>query len=399
MLFCACSPRQTRSRFRARKPFRFAAQLCDMQKRRLGRTDLHVSPIGFGGIPIISLSRNEGERVVRYALEKGVTYFDTARAYGDSEEKIGAALKGARDEVVIATKVPWHRTKADAANVGLRQSLRNLRTDRIDLVQLHGIDSEELLQKVTSPEGSLAALKKARSEGKVDYVGITGHNPHVLEKAIRTQEFDTVLAPLNILDRGATETLFPVAKELDVGIVAMKTMGGCAHPLEYPQRDARFLGKPEQDWPDLSEFIAHFGKEGIERAQRTLRFILAHDVGTVILGFRSTEEVDHVINVADGFHGLTAEEKQAYKFGELPPEPFCRECEMCIQCPEGIEIPTILRWSTYHTFYEIKKWTRDQYPKLRTRANSCTECGECEKKCPYHLPVISMLKEAERILT
>jgi hypothetical protein len=370
-----------------------------MQKRRLGRTDLHVSPIGFGGIPIISLSRNEGERVVRYALEKGVTYFDTARAYGDSEEKIGAALKGARDEVVIATKVPWHRTKADAANVGLRQSLRNLRTDRIDLVQLHGIDSEELLQKVTSPEGSLAALKKARSEGKVDYVGITGHNPHVLEKAIRTQEFDTVLAPLNILDRGATETLFPVAKELDVGIVAMKTMGGCAHPLEYPQRDARFLGKPEQDWPDLSEFIAHFGKEGIERAQRTLRFILAHDVGTVILGFRSTEEVDHVINVADGFHGLTAEEKQAYKFGELPPEPFCRECEMCIQCPEGIEIPTILRWSTYHTFYEIKKWTRDQYPKLRTRANSCTECGECEKKCPYHLPVISMLKEAERILT
>jgi predicted aldo/keto reductase-like oxidoreductase len=370
-----------------------------MQKRRLGRTDLRVSPIGFGGIPVIALSRNEGERVVRYAFEQGITYFDTARAYGDSEEKIGAALKDLRDQVVIATKVPWQRTKADAARVGLKQSLRNLQTDRIDLVQLHGIDSEELLQKVTSPDGSLAFLKKAKSEGQVDYVGITGHNPQVLTHAIRTQEFDTVLVPLNTLDRRATETLLPVAKELDVGIIVMKTMGGCEHQLEYPQRDARFMGKPEQDWPDSSEFVAHFGKEGIERAERTLRFVLAHDIHTVIPGFRSTEEVDYVLSVADGFHGLSPEEKQAYKFGELPPEPFCRECEICMPCPEGVEIPTILRWSTYRTFYNIANWTREQYPKLRTRADSCTECGDCEKRCPYHLPVINMLREAEKLLT
>jgi len=380
--------------------FRYVSQSpWGMQKRRLGRTDLQVSRIGFGGIPIIALSKREAESVVTYAFEQGITYFDTARAYGDSEEKIGAALKGVRDKVVIATKVPWQRTKADAANVGLKQSLRNLQTDRIDLVQLHGIDSEELLRKVTGPDGSLAALKKAKSEGKVDYVGITGHNPHVLEKAVRTAAFDTVLVPLNVLDRRATETLFSVAKELDVGIIAMKTMGGCAHPLEYPQREARFLGKPKDDWPDSSEFISHFGKEGIERTKRTLRFVLAHDIDTLIPGFRSTEEVDYGLKIADGFHGLDPDEEKAYKFGELPPEPFCRECEMCMPCPEGVEIPTILRWSTYHTFYDIKNWTRDQYPKLRTRANSCTECGECEKKCPYNLPVIKMLNEAEKMLT
>jgi aryl-alcohol dehydrogenase-like predicted oxidoreductase len=189
-------------------------------------------------------------------------------------------------------------------NVGLKQSLRNLQTDRIDLVQLHRIDNEELLRKVTGPEGSLAALKKAKSEGKVDYVGITGHNPHVLEKAVRTQAFDTVLVPLNILDRRATETLFSVAKELDVGIIVMKTMGGCAHPLEYPQRDARFLGKPKEDWPDSSEFIFHFGKEGIERAKHALRFVLAHDIDAVIPGFRSAEEVDYVRKIADVFTGL-----------------------------------------------------------------------------------------------
>jgi len=382
------------------KQFRCVSQSpWDMQKRRLGRTDLQVSRIGFGGIPIIALSKREAESVVTYAFEQGITYFDTARAYGDSEEKIGAALKSVRDKVVIATKVPWQRTKADAANVGLKQSLRNLQTDRIDLVQLHGIDNEELLRKVTGPDGSLAALKKAKSEGKVDYVGITGHNPHVLEKAIGTRAFDTVLVPLNILDRRATETLFSVAKELDVGIIAMKTMGGCAHPLEYPQRDARFQGKPKDDWPDSSEFIFHFGKEGIERAKHSLRFVLAHDIDAVIPGFRSAEEVDYALKIVDGFHGLTPDEKQAYKFRELPPEPFCRECEMCMPCPEGVEIPTILRWSTYHTFYDIKKWTREQYPKLRTRANSCTECGECEKRCPYHLPVINMLNEAEKMLT
>jgi predicted aldo/keto reductase-like oxidoreductase len=267
------------------------------------------------------------------------------------------------------------------------------------LVQLHGIDSEELLRKVTGPDGSLAALKKAKSEGKVDYVGITGHNPHVLEKAVRTRAFDTVLVPLNMLDRRATETLFSVAKEHDVGIIAMKTMGGCEHPLEYPQRDARFLGKPKDDWPDSSEFTFHFGKEGIERAKHSLRFVLAHDIDAVIPGFRSTEEVDYALKIADGFHGLTPDEKKAYKFGELPPEPFCRECEICMPCPEGVEIPTILRWSTYHTFYDIKEWTREQYPKLRTRANSCTECRECEKRCPYHLPVIDMLNEAEKMLT
>ena len=370
-----------------------------MQKRKLGRTGLQVSVIGFGGIPIIALSRNEAERVVRYALEGGINYFDTARAYGDSEEKIGAALKDSRDEVIIATKVPWQRIKEDAARAGLKQSLRNLQTDRIDLVQLHGIDSEETLKKTTGPQGSLAALKKAKAQGQIDYVGISGHNPYVLEKAIGTQEFDTVLVPLNILDRRAIETLIPLARELGVGIVIMKAMGGCQAPLQYPQRDARFLGSPELDWPDPSEFITHFGKDGIERVQRSLKFVLAHDVDTVIPGLRSTEEVDYVLKVAEDSEGLTPEEQQACKFGELPTEPFCRECEMCMPCPDGVEIPTILRWGTYYTFHRIRKWTREQYPKLRTKVNSCTDCGECERNCPYHLPVIRMLKAAEKMLT
>ncbi len=368
-----------------------------MQKKRLGRTGLQVSVVGFGGIPIIALSREKAEKVVRYAYEKGVNYFDTARAYGDSEEKIGAALKDVRDEVVLATKT-HQRTKEAAARAGLKQSLRNLQTDRIDLVQLHGIDSEQLLKKAMSSEGALSALEEAKAQGKIDHIGISGHNPYVLAKAIRTGKFDAVLVPLNVLDRRANEELIPLAKELDVGVVIMKALGGCGSPLRYSQWGARFLGKPEIDWPDPSEFIAHFGKDGFERAERSLRFVLAHDIDTVIPGLRSTEEIDYVAKVVENFRKLSSEEKAAYKFGELPPEPFCRECGLCMPCPDGVEIPTILRWDIYYSYYNIKRWTTEQYPKLRTRVNSCTECGNCEEKCPFHLPVINMLKEAEKRL-
>ncbi len=368
-----------------------------MQMRTLGRTGLEVSIVGFGGIPIIARSRSEAEKVVRHAYEKGITYFDTARSYGDSEDKIGAALKDVRDEVVLATKT-HQRTKEDAARAGLKQSLRNLQTDRIDIVQLHGIDDEQTLKKATASDGSLMALKDAKAEGKIDHIGISGHNPYILVEAIKTSEFDTVLVPLSVLNRTATEELIPIAKKLDVGVIIMKAMGGCGGPLEFPQRNARFLGKPELDWPNTSEFINHFGKEGTERAQRTLRFVLAHEIATVIPGFRSIEEVDYTINVAENFSGLSTEEKKSYRFGKLPPKPFCRECGLCTPCPDGVEIPTILRWDTYYTFYDIKNWTRDQYPKLRTRVNSCTECGECEEKCPHNLPVINMLKKAERRL-
>lgn len=367
-----------------------------MKKRRLGRTGLEVSIVGFGGIPIIARPRAEAEKVVRYAYERGITYFDTARFYGDSEEKMGAALKDVRDEIVQATKIIL-RTRVEAAKA-LKQSFRNLQTDHIDIVNLHSVDSEGELKKATGPDGSLNALKEARSQGKIDYIGITGHNPYILAKAIRSGEFDTVHVPLNVLERRATEEFINLANKFDVGLIIMKALSGCQGPLQYPQRDVWLLGKQELDWPDQSELIAYFGRDGLERAQRCLRFVLAHDVDTVIPGLRSKEEVDWSIQAADNFDGLTSDEKKAYKFGELPPEPFCRECGLCVPCPEMVEIPTILRWDIYYTFYGIKNWTRDQYPKLRTRVNSCTECGECEKKCPYHLPVIRMLKEAEKRL-
>jgi predicted aldo/keto reductase-like oxidoreductase len=358
-----------------------------MQKRRLGKTGLNVSIVGFGGIPIIGLSRSAAGIVVRHAYEKGVTYFDTSEQYGDSEEKVGAALHDVRDEVVIATKVI--RRGSSEARSSLKQSFKALRTNRLDLVQIHNVN------------GSLNVVKEAKAQGRIDHIGITGHNPRVLVKAIRTGEFDTVLTILNVVERTATEDLIRVANELDVGVITMKALGGWQGSLEYPQRDRRMVSSdPKQDWnPDKSEFIAHFGVDGAERARRSLRYVLAHDITTVIPGFRSAEEIDYAVDVANDFKELTPEEKLRYRFGELPPEPFCRECGSCLPCPEDVMIPTILRFAAYHKFYDIKNWTKDSYPKLMVRADSCTECGKCEERCPYNLPVISMLKETDKTLS
>ena len=361
-----------------------------MQRRRLGRTNLKVSVIGFGGIPIVKVGKEEAYKMIRRAFELGINYFDTARAYGDGEEKLGMALKDVRDEVIIATKT-HQRTREDAARAGLKQSLRKLKTARIDIVFLHGIDDEKTLKQAMKTEGSLTALKEARAEGKIDFIGISGHRPYILANAIKTGEFDVILVPLNLINREATEELLLLAKELDVGIVTMKPFGGM---------DYRFV---RQEWwgtyvPDKTEFNRIFGK-GMLRTERALKFVLAHPVSTVIPGFSSIEEIEAAAKVGKEFVGLTSQEVKDLRFGELPPLPFCRWCGLCVPCPEGLNIPLILTLQTYHTFHGIRNWTRLVYDKLSTKVDSCTKCAECEPKCPYKLPIVEMLFQTEKTLT
>ncbi|MGE5187958.1 MAG: aldo/keto reductase, partial [Betaproteobacteria bacterium] len=193
-----------------------------MQKRRLGRTNLLVSQVGFGGTWIAELSSEEASAVVRYAYNLGINYFDTAPLDGDSEEKIGNALQEVRSNCVIATKSA-SRTKKESLQE-VQASLKRLKTDHKDIIQLHGIYNEETLTKAMSENGSLQTCKEAQREGIVDFVGITGHKPRVLAKAVQSGEFETVLVPLNIVTRQALEELMPIAKAHDVGVVAMKPL-------------------------------------------------------------------------------------------------------------------------------------------------------------------------------
>jgi len=361
-----------------------------MQKRRLGRTKLRVSVIGFGGIPIVQASVPKACKMIRRAYALGINYFDTARVYGNGEEKLGTALEDIRDKVIIATKT-HQRTREDAARAGLKQSLQKLRTDRIDMVLLHGIDDEKTLEQAMAAEGSLTAVKEARKEGKVDFIGISGHRPLILAKAIRTGEFDMILVPFNIINREAIEELLPLAKELDIGVTIMKPFGGSN--LTFAAREIWASRVPEK-----AEFNRIMG-EGTAKTERALRFVLAYDIHTIVPGFSTLEEVESAAKVGEEFTGLTKQEKADLRFGKLPAPPFCRECGLCIPCPDGLNIPLILGLDKYYTFHGIENWTREVYERLNTKVDSCTKCAKCEPKCPYKLPIIEMLSQANERLS
>ncbi|MEM2905603.1 MAG: aldo/keto reductase [Candidatus Bathyarchaeia archaeon] len=357
-----------------------------MEKRKLGRTELWVSVLGFGGAPIgehLPLkSREEAENIVRYAFEEGVTYFDTARSYMNSEETLGAALEPVRDSCIIATKV-GDRTKR-GASVQLRQSLRKLRTNRIGLIQLHGVSSLDDLRKAMGPDGALEALKEARSQGLVDHIGLTGHYPHVLVEAIRTGEFDAVQAPINVITRQALEELVPTAKELDVGLIVMKPFGG------------------QPFFPGSAEFRTLLGRDPYTVARRGLGFLLRQGVSTIIPGFESLMEVQAAVKAVEGFDPKAAEER--FEFWDEEGGRYCRDggtlhtCEMCLPCPEFVRVPAILRYDRYYG-YGAKDWAQEQYRRLSTKVEDCTRCGECEKRCPYGLPIIELLERAARRLS
>ncbi|MGB9959965.1 MAG: aldo/keto reductase [Candidatus Bathyarchaeales archaeon] len=355
-----------------------------MQRRRLGRTNLQVSIIGFGSTWISEISMEEAKKVVQRAFELGINYFDTAKLDGDSEVKMGAALEDVRDQCVIATKT-GSRTGSEAYS-DIKSSLQRLKTDRLDIIQLHGIDDKETLKKALSPSGSLKACKRARLEGLVDFIGITGHKPLILAEAIKTNEFDTVLVPINVVTRQALEELIPLAKSLNVGIAAMKPLSAKTSNL------ITCLYKPSlslfSDDPDLKRWL---GQDKISRIQKALRFVIAQDIATTVVGMRSIEEVEVAADVGNKYKGLTSHEEEIFK-AKL--EGHCRDCGLCLPCPQKLNIPAILRFHMFYEAYNLENWAKNLYKGLETGADKCTKCGECEPKCPYNLPIIEMLEKA-----
>lgn len=339
-----------------------------LPRRRLGRTELKVSALGLGGIPVRDREWEDAVRVIWAALEHGLDFIDTARAYGDSEGKIGTALAeaGKRRQVYLATKTP--ERQAAGARADVDRSLKELQTDCIDIYQLHGVDEQKDLKQVLAPGGALAALKKAQREGKVRFIGITGHDPKLLQEAIRTGEFDTVMVPVNILDRfifAAEETLLPVARELDVGIIAMKPLAGGV----------------------------------IKEPAQALRYTLSQTVDVAIPGMGSVRELEENVGVATEFTPLTEAELSAL-VGEAQAlgTKVCRQCGYCLPCPEGIDIRQVFRLEGMYERYERGQEARGLYRELAVKADACKRCGVCEGRCPYRLPIREKLVQAAKKL-
>ncbi|MGE5371864.1 MAG: aldo/keto reductase [Solirubrobacterales bacterium] len=330
-----------------------------MQYRKLGGTGLNVSMIGFGGIPIQRVDEAEAGRIVNTALDAGINFFDSARAYTDSETKLGAALEKQRGRAILATKSMAR--DAGAMEQEIRRSLEALRTDTIDLYQLHNVKDLETLDRVLAPDGALTALQEAKNRGDIRHIGITGHIRSVLVEALKTRVFETVQFPFNPVETAGAQEMFDVAAACDAGVIIMKPLAGGA----------------------------------LQQPELALRYILAHPVSTVIPGMDSVEQVAANARCAAAAGSLSEAEMEVLRReADCLGTSFCRRCEYCMPCPQGIDPPTIFLLDGYYQRYKLQEWAKVRYNGLAVPGDECLECGVCEERCPYGLPIARMVREA-----
>jgi len=328
-----------------------------MKKIRLGATTLEISEIGFGGIPIIPLPREEAVSVVKHCFDLGITFFDTANMYPTSEEKLGIALKSIRKKVVIATKTAQRDAKSATEHLDL--SLRQLQTDWIDVYQLHNVSNKEALEQVLAPQGAYEAVAKAREVGKIRVIGISSHSIDTAMQALKTGLFQTLQFPFNFIESDPADQLFPLALQNKVGIIGMKPLGGGV----------------------------------LERADLCFRFLQRYPYVVPIPGIRAKKEADAIVELYRNPEPLSETDlKDIENIRSALGEKFCHRCEYCMPCAQGVQIPSVLMFPAAAKRLSregVKGWIG----KAMQSVEQCIECGECEEKCPYNLPISDLLKE------
>jgi len=323
----------------------------------LGKTGLEVSEVGFGAIPIIRLSTAEAVMVLRRAYDSGITLFDTANAYLDSEEKMGLAFDGLRSRLILATKT-LKRDRAEAeADIDL--SLRRLRTDYIDLLQIHQVSLESDYQTATGPNGALEAALRARQAGKIRHIGVTSHSIEMATKLVRTSLFSTLQFPFNFIESKPVEELHPVARQEGMGILAMKPFGGGA--LDNAELCFKFL----RQFPDVIP----------------------------LPGFDAVEQVDQITAVYEIQNSVFPEDLASMeRYRTELGQRFCRRCEYCQPCEQGVMITPAMNYPIIARRMSGAKAAGFSVKAMESVRN-CTECGDCLKRCPYNLPIPEMLKK------
>ena len=322
-----------------------------MNTVRLGKTGLEVSRVGMGGIPIQRPPFDEAIKVINRALDLGVNFIDTSLAYGDSEERIGEAITGRRDEVILATK--GRELKH------IDTSLKRLNTDYIDLWQFHNISSLELLEQVLGPGGGMGDAKEALRAGKIGHIGFSSHNLEVAKKAVTSGQFETIQFPFNFISNEAVDELLPLARKNDVGFIGMKPFAG----------------------------------GNILDANLAIKYVLQFENIVPDPGIEKVEEIEEIIGIVNGSWELSRDEYRRIEeiHNELGTR-FCRQCLYCMPCPQGVNI-----WFLMITQGMFRLWPLDKFfEKMKEPVESgsnCIQCDECEEKCPYHLPIREIIAE------
>jgi len=350
-LGCDCIDNKTRNKLERKRIL--------METVRLGKTNLMVSQVGLGGIPLTRPTDDEAVRVIRRCLDLGVNFIDTAVGYGDSEARIGKAIAGRREEVVVATKSPW-KSKATALKL-LDLSLKRLNTAYIDLWQLHGVNTPEACEQVLGPGGAMEAAGEALQAGKIRHIGFSSHNVDVALTLVTSEQFETVMVPLNFVSDEATEKLIPAARKHDVGFLAMKPFAG--------------------------------GR--IRDANLAIKYLLQLEGVVPVPGVEKAEEMEEIVGIVNGSWELTPQQRQEMEdIRTRVGTRFCRQCEYCMPCSEGVQIPALMYLPILWELWPPEWFLSWGYVSDAVNsARNCTKCGECEEKCPYSLPIRDMIAE------
>ena len=326
-----------------------------MKYRILGKTGLKISVLGFGGIPIQRVGSQGAGELMRYVMEAGINFIDSARGYTVSEEYLGEALEGMREKFVIATK-SMARDKASMA-CDIEISLKNFRTDYIDLYQFHNPNAAQL-EQILAPGGAMEAMQEAKAAGKIGHIGITLHSLDVFEKVVEYDWVESVMFPYNIVETQG-EAMIAKCMEKNIGFICMKPLAGGV----------------------------------IEDATLAMRFISQNpNVTVAIPGMAEKHEVEqNVFAVCDESPLKEAEQEKIQEIRNQLGTNFCRRCGYCAPCTAGIGIPAALVAEGYHLRYNLQDYARTRYEASGAPASSCVDCGLCEERCPYHLPIRQML--------
>ena len=327
-----------------------------MEYRVLGKTGLKISRLGFGGIPIQRITAQEVRPLLEQMVAAGINYIDTARAYTVSEEYLGSAMEGLRDNFILATKSMSRTAEGMAADIDT--SLKSLRTDRIELYQIHNPSMAELDQ-VLAPGGAMEALEQAKQSGKIGHIGLTAHSLEVFRRGLELPQVETIMFPFNIVeDQGLA--LIRECEKRNIGFIDMKPLAGGA----------------------------------IENAPVALRYILQEPAVTVVIpGMATPAELAQNLAACQQTGPLTPEEQAVVtQVKKDLVGNFCRRCNYCQPCTKGINISSCFLFEGYLSRYGLEDWARTRYESLPVHASDCVDCGLCESRCPYQLPIRQMLK-------
>jgi len=329
-----------------------------VEKIRLGRTKMMVSRLGFGGIPIQRVSEDEAVAVVRRCLDLGITFIDTANAYTNSEERIGKAISGRRDGLILATKSA-SRTR-EGVEEHLKLSLKQLAVESIDLYQFHNIADSDSLKAILAPDGPMAMVEEAKKKGLVKHIGVTSHSMDMAKEMVKSDRFETIMFPFNFIACEAADELLPLTREHDVGFIAMKPLAGGM----------------------------------LDNATIAFKYLFQFPDVVSIPGIEKVPEIEEIVQILERPQAMTeAEQREMERMRQELDKRFCRRCDYCQPCTEGIPISMVMVAPGFMKRMPPERLFSGFIAEAMEKAAKCTKCGECEDRCPYGLPISEMIEE------